>query len=127
MTNESEHTNISMFYSTFSMSAMSGAVSANERRKLDDFIHGLRQDSEGALEESAGNTSLLNTSTEDSIASQHHQRAGFDTVVRRNKDPEIPLPRTHRRISSVETELIGNTSDGAHMEDEDAADNQNLA
>lgn len=124
-----EHSNHDMTYSSFSASTMS-AVSANERKKLDEFIHGLRQSSEGALQESAGNTSLLNTSTEGSMASHKPRRAGLDTVLRINTSygmeltPEIPLERTHRRISSVETELIGNTSDGAHMDDDCGGEEQ---
>jgi len=103
-------------YSTFSCSTMSASVDSKQRKKTDAFINNLRQNSEGALMESAegAHHSFLNTSTEDSAASPSHcnghkkPAATLDTVLRAGNEEE---QSRHHRISSVETELIGNTSD----------------
>ncbi|CAB9510221.1 Two pore potassium channel [Seminavis robusta] len=108
----SHHTN-NLSYSTHSISTISTFSNTAKGKHLDDFIQDLRHNSQGALQEASGNNSiLLNTSTEESAAH-------LDTVLRHSS--ETPMRATHRRISSVETELIGNTSD-AHVEEQEDED-----
>lgn len=109
-------------YSTFSYSPLS-SVSTKGRKRLDTFISDLRNNSEGALQE-AESHSLLNTSTDSPLP-----RATLDTVLRSTSAEQTPdddqkVPGGHRRISSVDTELIGNTSD-IHLEEHD--DNNDLS
>jgi hypothetical protein len=128
-TSEDNPNNLS--YSTFSYSTLS-SVSTKNRKQLDEFVDDLRQSSEGALQESPGSQSLLNTSTEDST-SQPRKNATVDTVLRSTVDNHKSVIQEkdttegarHHRISSVDTELIGNTSDVQWEEmDDKHEDNQ---
>ena len=117
---EEEDNPNNLSYSTFSYSTVSS--SAKDRMRVDEFSSDLKQNSEGALQKSseANNISMLNTS----IDSSQYPKATLDTVMRntpkeKSQDREHEVPGRHRRISSVDTELIGNTSDVVLEDNED--------